>query len=122
VELPLFPSYLFVFVNPNNYYEVLEVPGISRYLFFEGRAATIAQKEIDNIKKLINSDLDLEVVNENLIPGDQVEITHGSLRGLKGEMVSYKGTKKVAIKINEIEFSLLIQVPINHIKLLPAKT
>ena len=118
VELPLFPSYLFVYVSQIEYYEVFNIPGISRYLFFEGKAATISQKEIDKIKMLLDADIDLEVTTETLLPGDQIEITHGALRGIKGEMVEYKGLKKVAIRIKQIDFSLLIHVSVNHLKVI----
>jgi transcriptional antiterminator RfaH len=121
VELPLFPSYMFVFVSQVEYYEVLNVPGISRYLFFEGNAATISQKEIDKIKMLLNADINIDVTAEKILPGEQIEITHGALRGVKGEMVAYKGERKVAIKIEQIDFSLLIHVPVNHLKVVSSK-
>ncbi len=120
VELPLFPSYMFVFVSQMEYYEVLTVPGISRYLFFEGKPASISPKEIDKIKKLLNADLDMEVTAEKLNPGDEIEITHGALRGIRGEMVAYKGEHKVSIKIQHIDFSLLIHVPLNKLRVLKA--
>ena len=118
VELPLFPSYMFVYVNHTQYYEVLEIPYISRYIFYDGKPASISQKEIDKIKKLINADVEMEVTSEKILPGQQIEITHGLLRGIKGEMVSYKGTNMVAIKIQQIEFSMLIHVAVNHLKLI----
>ena len=118
VELPLFPSYLFVYVSLKEYYEVLNIPGISRYLFFDGKAATISQKEIDKIKMLLNADIDMEVTSEKILPCEQIEITHGALRGIKGEMVAYKGERKVAIRIQQIEFSMLIHVGVNHLKVI----
>jgi transcriptional antiterminator RfaH len=116
VELPLFPSYMFVYVSHMEYYEVLNIAGISRYLFFEGKPATISQKEIDKIKMLLNADIDLEVSHEKILPGEMVEITHGPLRGVKGEMIQYKGERKVAIRIKQIDFSLLIQVGVGMVK------
>jgi len=118
VELPLFPSYLFVYVSQREYYEVLNITGISRYLFFEGKAATISQKEIDKIKMLLNSDIDMEVSHNEILPGELIEITHGPLRGIRGEMVQYKGERKVAIRIKQIDFSLLIQVGVGHLKIM----
>lgn len=121
VEVPLFPSYMFVYVSLNEYYKVLEIPYISRYLFFDGKPASISQKEIDKIKKLINADVEMEVISEKILQGQQIEITHGLLRGIKGEMISYKGTNMVAIKIQQIEFAMLIHVAVNHLKILNEK-
>lgn len=121
VELPLFPSYLFVYVSQKEYYEVLSISGISRYLFFEGKPATISQKEIDKIKMLLNSDIEMEVSQEVIKPGELIEITHGVLRGIRGEMVEYKGERKVAIRIEQINFSLLIQVGVGMVKIVSVR-
>jgi transcription antitermination factor NusG len=121
VHLPLFPSYMFVYVSQHEYYEVLNVPGISRYLYFEGKPATISQKEIDKIKLLLDADVEIEIISEKIIPGEIVEIMRGPLRGIKGEMVEYKGERKVAIRIKHIDFSLMIQVGVGHLKVVKQK-
>lgn len=121
VEIPLFPSYMFVFISQKEYYDVLNVPGISRYLFFEGKPATIRQKDIDKIKMLLGADIDIDVTTEKFSQGDEVEITYGPMRGIRGEMVSYKNERKVAIKIQQIDFSLLIHVPVNQLKLIGSR-
>ena len=99
---------------------MLNIAGISRYLFFEGKPATISQKEIDQIKMLLNADINLEVSHEKILPGEIIEITHGPLRGIRGEMVQYKGERKVAIRIKQIDFSLLIQVGVGMVKVVPS--
>jgi len=60
VEVPLFSSYVFVKVNRIEYDRVLQVPGVVKYIFFEGKPASIRQREIDNLKILINSSAEVE--------------------------------------------------------------
>jgi transcription antitermination factor NusG len=111
VELPLFNSYLFVNISKNQYYEVLNTPGAVRYIYFEGKAAILSDKQIEAIKLLIQSDITFEVL-ENVLPvGTTVAITKGALQGLKGEIVEYKGSMRTCIRIDQINRSVLLNVP-----------
>ena len=87
VEIPLFTSYVFVNINRTDYDNVLRTYGAVKYVSFEGKAAAIPQAQIDNLKVIINSDTDIEVTHEKLKPGQAVEVTHGTLKGLRGELI-----------------------------------
>jgi transcription antitermination factor NusG len=111
VELPLFNSYLFVNISANEYYEVLNTPGAVKYIYFEGKAATMSEDQINAIKQLIESDLSFEVVNNILPIGTKVTITKGALEGMEGEIIEYKRSYRTCIRIDQINRSVLINVP-----------
>jgi len=114
VELPLFNSYLFVKISKNQYYEVLSTPGAVKYIYFEGKAAVLNENQIEAIKKLIQSDITFEVL-ENILPiGTKVAITKGALQGLQGEIVEYKGSMRTCIRIDQINRSVLVNVPAGY--------
>lgn len=114
VELPLFNSYLFVNVTHEEYFEVLNTPGAVKYIFFEGKAAVLSDKQIEAIKLLIDSDLTFEVI-ENILPlGTKVEITKGALQGLHGEILEYKGSMRTCIRIDQINRSVLVNVGVGY--------
>ncbi len=58
VEEPLFKSYIFVQVQANQYYHVLNIPGIVRYITFEGKAVIVPEKQILAIKQFLNNEED----------------------------------------------------------------
>ena len=116
VNVPLFSSYVFVKINMFEYYEVLNTPGVARFVWFEGKAVPIPEKQILTIQLLLKGDIDLETANEIFKQGEQVTIDYGPLKGISGELIDYRGKKKILIRINEIEKNLVIEVPLSYIK------
>jgi transcription antitermination factor NusG len=53
VEMPLFPSYLFVYTQAENIYNILKVQGAVRFVWFEGKPAILDKREIDAIKEFL---------------------------------------------------------------------
>jgi len=56
VSVPLFKSYLFVNISKRNRVLVFNAPGVTRYLFHQGRPAQIRNSEIEAIKNWMNDD------------------------------------------------------------------
>ena len=115
VEVPLISSYVFVKVSNKEYFNVLNIQGVSRYIFFEGKAAPIPEWQINIMKLALDIDPEVEATAENLMLGDPVEIIAGPFMGIKGKLIEYKGKKKVVIEIDNIGQSLLINVPIKFL-------
>jgi|WetSurMetagenome_2_1015567.scaffolds.fasta_scaffold324697_2 transcriptional antiterminator RfaH len=115
---PLFSCYVFVFISNKDYYRVLNLKGVVRYVTFEGKAVAIPEKQISMIRILLEQDIDLEEAYEPLPKGAKVEIKIGSLSGVIGELLENAGKKRVIIRIEEINKALLVNVPMNYLKLI----
>ena len=115
VTRPLFSCYLFVFISLKDYYKVLNIPGVVRYISFEGKAAIIPEKQIQMIKDLLTQDIEVTEPLENLPVRTTVEIKVGPLKGFIGELVEFAGRKRVLISLEEICKSVLINVPLNYL-------
>ncbi len=118
VTEPLFRSYIFVHIRVDDYYRVLNIPGIIRYVSFEGKAVKVPESTIEAIKNLIDNKFELEECPINLKKGDRVRIMHGILKGFDGELVIFNNQKRVIIRIEEINKSLLVNLPVHALKLL----
>jgi len=117
VEVPLISGYIFVNITRKEYDKVLQTNGVVSYVRFEGKAAIIPDEQIEFIKKmLIQSDINIEVSTQNIIPGDKVEVTHGPMIGLKGTLVSFKGKKRVAVQLEQLNLSLIVDLPSTQIQ------
>jgi len=118
ISEPLFSCYLFVCVALNEYDNVLNIPGVVRYITFEGKAVVIPEKQIQFIRNLLEFDIETTIEStENLPVGTRVEITAGPLMGITGELVDYAGKKRVIIRIEEISKSILINISLDYLKL-----
>ena len=61
VEVPLIRSYCFVKVAPRDYQKVLNTPGAVRYVWFSGKPAEIPERQIDALKSITGSGIEVEV-------------------------------------------------------------
>ncbi|MGB9746367.1 MAG: UpxY family transcription antiterminator [Bacteroidales bacterium] len=116
VEEPLFRSYVFVHIVPSEYYKALNIVGAVRYVVFEGKAAIIPDRQIQMVKDLLALEVELEVTDETLLPGERVVIRYGPLKDVEGEMVEFRSKSVIALRIDHISGTILVSVPSNYVK------
>lgn len=91
VEEPLFRSYCFVKLEERQRHEVFAVPGLVRYLFWEGKPAIVRDAEIDSIKSML-AEVDHQLIQiKPFHPGNQLTIKSGSFRDSTGTVVRQDG-------------------------------
>jgi transcriptional antiterminator RfaH len=110
VEEPLIRSYVFVKINPDQYFNVLNTPGAVRYVFFSGKAATIPDRQIDMLKIIAGSAEDTLAVPNTIRPGTPVKVTAGPMIGLTGEMIRSSGKHNVLIRIDYLDQALTLTI------------
>jgi transcriptional antiterminator RfaH len=121
ISEPLFSCYLFVHITSRDYYSVLNLNGVVRYVTFEGKAVTIPEKQIRLVQNLLEHNLEVGEPKERLLNGTMVEIKAGPLTGISGELVEYLGNKRVIIKIEELKKALWVNVPLQYLGILGEK-
>ncbi|MEA3494974.1 MAG: UpxY family transcription antiterminator [Bacteroidota bacterium] len=116
IEEPMFKSYLFVRIGYKDYIKTYETDGVVTFVNFSGNIEAIPDDQIKIIKRVIDSDFDVEVSSKELKKGDIVLVKTGSLKGIKGSLVELHGKHKVAIEIEGIGQTMLAEVPLKFIK------
>ena len=116
VEIPLLSSYLFIKIKANNFHHVYRIQGIVKLISFEGKPVSIPEKQINNIRLLVNSDAQFEVSSEKFAKGDNVEVISGSLVGLKGELIKVGKKNRVVIRIDKLDQNLLVKIPVAFLR------
>ncbi len=116
VEEPLFRSYIFVHVQPAEYYKALNTAGAVRYVVFEGKAAVIPDRQIQMVRDLLAIRAEMEVTDETLSPGEKVIIRYGPLKDIEGEMVEFRSKSVIALKIDHVSGTILVSLPANYVK------
>ncbi len=116
VEEPLFRSYCFVNVNTKQYQDVLSVPGVVRYVWFNGKPAIITEEEIRLIKIACNSSYKIEpVLTIDFKLGQKVIIIKGIFKNYVGEIIEFKGKNRILFKITNSPTSFVVQIPKNFL-------
>lgn len=111
IEKPLLSSYIFVKTKTKFFSIVYKTNGVVKFVSFEGQPVSIPQKQIDNLKLIINSDAEVEVTSEKFLPGDNVEVINGSLIGLTGELIRIGSQNRVIVRIDRLDQNLILKIP-----------
>jgi len=93
VITPLFKSYIFVNLSASERNLVFSVPGAVRYLFWLGKPAVVRDEEIETIKKWLDQDNLEDIELENYVPGSNIQLTKGVLKGRDAEIIEVSGNK-----------------------------
>jgi|ERR1700685_46104 len=104
-EFPLFPGYLFCRVKPECNGHIVTTPGVMRIVAFGGKAATIDDQEIADVRTIINSEV-LHEPWQYLSTGCTVQIKSGPLEGLNGILISAKRFHKIVVSVNILQRSV----------------
>lgn len=81
VEIPLFPSYIFVQCQEPDLYKLLRIPGVSRIIYYNGKPAIVREKELDTIRTFLE-----EAANHPLVEGEEAEIVCGVMKHVSGKI------------------------------------
>jgi transcription antitermination factor NusG len=110
VEEPLIKSYLFVRITEYEQSEVLMTRGITRFIYFGGKVSPMPDRQIDDLKLLLASAVELEITEENLLPGEKIVIKAGPLKGMTGEIIAYRSQKQLALRLENLGYSVIVHV------------
>ncbi|UNY98319.1 UpxY family transcription antiterminator [Zhouia spongiae] len=111
---PLFPSYVFVYINTSlDFHKALSVKGACCYIRFGKEYAIVSDKEINQIKILVEDDniSDISTNNHNLKVGDTRQIESGPLSGLECEILKVGNSNSIKVKLDSLQQSIIASVP-----------
>lgn len=96
---PLFKGYVFINISDKDKWSVREIKGILNYVHWQGKPAIVRDDEIETIRKFLHEFTNVEVVDTQLQPGNEVIIKQGLLMNYKGILLELSGNKaKVRIE------------------------
>jgi transcription antitermination factor NusG len=98
VELPLFPTYLFVRMTLFDRLKVLTIPSAVSLVSFGGVPATIPDRQIEALSNAVRS-RNIEPY-EYLSVGKRVRINDGPFEGLTGVIVRRQGSVKFVVSFH----------------------
>jgi transcription elongation factor/antiterminator RfaH len=116
VEEPLFRSYLFVNIPLSDYYTVLNVNGVVKFITFEKKPVPVPDNQIIAIKEYL-SDTELQSIDyEDFKEGEQVRIKSGQMKDLIGRFVKINGKHRVIIDIEAVGQSIPINIARSNVE------
>jgi transcription antitermination factor NusG len=108
VEWPLFPGYCFARFDRRAALDVRKCVGVATIISFDGQLAEIPSAEIEAIQRVVKSDLKFDpcpLIHE----GDTVEVIHGPLKGMTGQLIHKGATSKLIVSVVMINRAVAIE-------------
>lgn len=107
---PLLRGYIFIFANEKERIVSLEQYSVVRCLAERGRPAKIPEWQIDNLKKMLNTESDV-IVKEGLVSGVKIRIKEGPFEGVVGIFREIDNEKTLAVSIDLLNRSVIAHLP-----------
>ncbi len=116
VEVPLFPSYLFVRTTDALVRTLTSVQGISRIVFFEGRPAVMRASEIESIRRFLEKAAGGDITYDI---GDDVLIACGPLKDISGR-IKHIGKNRLLLHLEQLQVTVSVSIAqVVHNKKMP---
>jgi transcription antitermination factor NusG len=120
VELPLFPSYLFVRISSDQRIRALEIPGVVHIVSFQGAPVRVPDEEIDKLQMALQ--LRKSEPYPYLGAGSRIRIKCGPLQGLEGVVVRQNSQTRIIVSVDFIQRSTSVELWPEDLECLPDTT
>jgi transcription antitermination factor NusG len=109
VEQPLFPSYLFCRFDYQVRRAVVMTPCVQQIVGNGRTALPVAQEEISAIQMAVSSGASQQPW-PYIEVGERVRVSCGTLSGLEGILVNFKGSHRVVLSVSLLQRSVALEV------------
>jgi transcription antitermination factor NusG len=109
IEVPLFSNYLFVKSTNENRALLFNMPGIIRFVSFEGKPVTISDGEIERIKLIETNAKSIETESYHCA-GKEVTISRGAFAGITGTVIKKLNESRFVIRVPLLRQAVSVQI------------
>jgi transcription termination/antitermination protein NusG len=109
LDLVLFPGYVFVNLELQNRLRVLQIPGVARFVSFQGAPVPLSLSDVEFLSNGLAQGVRAEP-HPYLKAGRRVRVKHGPLSGMEGVLVRKKEKFRLVISLELIMRSVMVEV------------
>jgi len=109
LQLPLFPSYVFVRLALCDRLRILRIPGVVRLVGFDGAPTALPDSEIECLRSGLEGGNRVEP-HPYLRVGRRVQVKSGPMEGMQGILLKRKSKFRVVLSIELIQRSIAVEI------------
>lgn len=119
IEEPLLRGYLFVKVSNKEFYDVLIVSGVLHYVCFGGKAATIPECQIEDLKLFLEvANESVTITSESVSRGDHIRVVSGPFKSVCGEVVEIRGKSRLLLRFGSLGYCVFVELGASEVEAL----
>lgn len=115
IEEPLFFSYVFVKTDVHSKVNLLQIPGVMRFVSTDGKPATLSSEEIERLRMIEKQYSDIQ--NEPYFStGDQVMVKQGPFTGMQGILVKKVNSQpRFLIRLPLLQQAISVEISVDDL-------
>lgn len=117
LALVLFPGYVFVRIELQERFQILQLPGAVRLVTFNGQPVALPEQEIESLRSSLCTPRGIEP-HPYLRVGRRVRVRSGPLQGLEGIIQRTKDRCRIIFSIHLITRSVAVEVDQSEVEFL----
>ena len=115
VTEPLFKSYIFVYCNERERYEIVKKDAIVKTVSFLGKPSVIPDWEIESLKKTLEQTDDFDITDKPRV-GQKVKVIEGPFQGVIGTVFEDDNNERyLAVSIELLKRAVVVHLPIENV-------
>jgi transcription antitermination factor NusG len=114
LEQPLFPGYLFSRFDFQNRCQLVMAPGVIQVVGNGKTPLAVDEAEIERLQIAVASDMARQPW-PYIEVGEKVRVNYGSLRGLEGILINFKGSHRVVLSVSLLQRSVAVEVDLSWV-------
>src|SRR5574343_46844 len=113
VEFPLMNHYVFAHITPQEQEKTIQTRGTVNFVRIEGKIATVREKEIEQLKQLVELGYQMEAtgIQRKYREGDKIKITSGALKNIEGFVLNSEEGRFIEVVLESIGQSIKVRLP-----------
>ena len=114
IEVPLFPSYVFVKIeSARDFHKAFSINGACTFVRCGQAYSTIRESEINKIKFMLNTEdvKDIEKTTTVLEQGEIALIQYGAFTGLECEVLKINNSNKIVVRMDSLNQNITATLP-----------
>lgn len=114
ISEPLIRGYIFIHATERERITALEQNAVVRCVTFNGRVATIPDWQIDNLRRMLETESDF-MISEKIQAGQKVKVISGPFEGVTGLVNHTSNGKTISITIDMLKRSVTAVLPTDSV-------
>lgn len=106
---PLFKSYVFTRISPDEMTNVRMTNGVLNFVYWNSKPAVVKDKEIDLIRKFLDEYDNVELQTIELKPSQKVIVKRGVFMEKEAEVIKVLNNKAI-VTINSLGYQIIAQI------------